>query len=190
MLLVPTARIAALHQIIITIVIIGACSYAINAAATTTQTHGQNACVTPANETGICIPADQCPSLLRVLLDGRRISASNRRYLQESRCTPHDTTNGTDGAIVSKKLTLCCPNTNGFVCGVGEQMTTTDANANPARIIGGDNALLKGFPWMATIGFVRQNRLNFDCGGSLISDRFVLTAAHCLHPVKLFGWKP
>ncbi|XP_075221525.1 uncharacterized protein LOC142324567 [Lycorma delicatula] len=43
------------------------------------------------------------------------------------------------------------------------------------RIISGMDAEIGEFPWMVAIGFNKM----FFCGGALISDVFVLTAAHC-----------
>jgi Trypsin len=47
------------------------------------------------------------------------------------------------------------------------------------RIVGGELADLTEFPHFAALGFVVNDDLKFKSGGSLISDRFVITAAHC-----------
>ncbi|XP_017783265.1 PREDICTED: serine protease snake-like [Nicrophorus vespilloides] len=46
-------------------------------------------------------------------------------------------------------------------------------------IVGGQNALGKEFPYMAALGFVQDNKVLWSCGGTLINDKFILTAAHC-----------
>lgn len=46
-------------------------------------------------------------------------------------------------------------------------------------IIGGTKVDRTEFPHMASIGFGQSNDLAYLCGGSLISENFVLSAAHC-----------
>lgn len=53
------------------------------------------------------------------------------------------------------------------------------------RILGGNKTALNAYPWTALL--VIEPRTggseSFGCGGSLISDRFVLTAAHCFREI-------
>ena len=46
------------------------------------------------------------------------------------------------------------------------------------RIVGGSETEVNEYPWMAFISTRHGSR----CGGSLISDRWVVTAAHCARP--------
>lgn len=48
-------------------------------------------------------------------------------------------------------------------------------------IVGGTKAEPKEFPHMAAVGYDDDGSIQWSCGGSLISDRIVLTAAHCLY---------
>ena len=60
-------------------------------------------------------------------------------------------------------------NENGFYLGCGERNDAT-------RIVGGQAAGINEFPWMARLSYFNR----FYCGGTLINDRYVLTAAHCV----------
>ncbi|XP_039431994.2 trypsin-like isoform X2 [Culex pipiens pallens] len=44
------------------------------------------------------------------------------------------------------------------------------------RVVGGNSSDLSAFPWMASL----FQKGVFSCGASLINDRYVLTAAHCV----------
>ncbi|CAH1101358.1 unnamed protein product [Psylliodes chrysocephalus] len=51
-------------------------------------------------------------------------------------------------------------------------------------VSGGEKSLPQQFPHMAAVGFDEENAKQWLCGGSLVSKKFVITAAHCLSSIQ------
>lgn len=81
---------------------------------------------------------------------------------------------------------VCCPINSKSNERKSELACRTYAQDFPAdvrdKILGGKNAKLGEFPHMAILGYKYQhsNELRWECGASLISLNFLLTAAHCV----------
>ncbi|XP_018562474.1 serine protease persephone-like [Anoplophora glabripennis] len=52
------------------------------------------------------------------------------------------------------------------------------------HIIGGTNADNAEFPHMAALGYEVDNAISWDCSASIISKKFLVTAAHCIANLK------
>uniref|UniRef100_A0A182QGH1 CLIP domain-containing serine protease n=1 Tax=Anopheles farauti TaxID=69004 RepID=A0A182QGH1_9DIPT len=127
-------------------------------------------------EYGRCVPFKDDPKYVMLLLKPFRTD-EEQEYLVRYLCDRR------------KGLTCRTGTINHDQCGIQMQ----------DRIVGGQIAGIDQYPWMALLQYVnhRKGTKRFACGGSLISTRFVLSAAHCfarlpagveLHKVRLGEW--
>lgn len=47
------------------------------------------------------------------------------------------------------------------------------------RIVGGEDTIIQMWPWQVMLVKLHQGLAQFKCGGTLITERHILTAAHC-----------
>ncbi|XP_044250417.2 venom serine protease Bi-VSP-like [Drosophila takahashii] len=147
-------------------------------------------CRGPNTKTGYCIELGQCDSLLSQLLDKPK-DQNFKGFLHASR-----------RVCKNQGYQVCCPNE--------ERITTPSSNIRPTsasliprnsdevprrllnmedgcgytsvpknKIVGGVVSHIGAWPWIALLGY-KDPRFPFQCGGSLITARHVLTAAHCI----------
>lgn len=139
-------------------------------------------CTTPNNDTGLCVEVKNCQKLLRpIILDKK----DHFPFLLASKCGPADEN--------PKYTKVCCGKHSNFV----NETTSTDPPRKrvipypkecgnqtmvlPSRIFGGTKAALSEFPWMARLRHKSTSgTFTYGCAGFLVSEYFVLTAAHCI----------
>ena len=51
---------------------------------------------------------------------------------------------------------------------------------NEIRVKNGEVTSLGEFPWMALLAYDTKPKVTYKCGGSLVTSKHVLTAAHCV----------
>lgn len=82
--------------------------------------------------------------------------------------------------FISDLRVFCCPvRESVLACKMFGAGPILDQSARRKRIIGGTLARVAEFPYFAALGYKDEEKIKFECGGTLISEYFVLTAAHC-----------
>ncbi|KAF5296976.1 hypothetical protein FQR65_LT10128 [Abscondita terminalis] len=137
-------------------------------------------CLTPSNDTGECIQLTECPRLLTAFAN---VDPKDQAYLEDFLCSYPDDPVGT--------MRVCCGNMPNFTIAT----SLIDAEPSPYNIsdirfcglqhrddyLSLDKTLsVDEFPWLAAIvNGTSATERDALCGGSLITNRYVLTSAQC-----------
>ncbi|KAF0761981.1 trypsin-1-like, partial [Aphis craccivora] len=65
-------------------------------------------------------------------------------------------------------------------CGVQGRSEWSRSDGN-SRVVGGTDSMPGEFPWQISLQLVTGNTARHLCGGSVINENWVLTAAHCVY---------
>ncbi|XP_058448771.1 uncharacterized protein LOC131428745 [Malaya genurostris] len=130
---------------------------------------------------GLCVPIKSCEPISAILKRGN-LSSEERIYLKKSNC-----------GMMGSGRAICCPLPKMLKARFSAPATLPAVGIcgvdSGSRIVGGEVAQLDEYPWLARIQYYKSNkRFGFHCGGVLINDRYVLTAAHCIQNVPT-SWK-
>ncbi|XP_037070142.1 venom protease-like isoform X3 [Pollicipes pollicipes] len=167
-------------------------------------------CTTLDGLQGVCRRANRCPADRLALTNTETVCPGGRRRVKI--CCPRRRQGGNRGGGFNQGGTTSEINLGGSIggasqggsageCGRSTPLTiwsrrrraAQDGPSQPdkpttpslfeIRIVGGKNAEIGKWPWIALIGSKQGSRPPFwFCGGTLIASQYVLTAAHCLKP--------
>ncbi|XP_060657482.1 venom serine protease Bi-VSP-like isoform X1 [Drosophila nasuta] len=140
-------------------------------------------CRIPPNKLGECVDIKSCQPILSELLVKRNdpefakyVKASNLicGQIGTNVCCPTGQTEATRAPIKPKNSDAIPRSLFTVEDGCGYTLTTNK------KIVGGVVSKKGAWPWIALLGYDDGSSSPFKCGGTLITARHVVTAAHCI----------
>lgn len=127
---------------------------------------------------GTCVDFNQCNAFNGLIANENEL-ADIQSYIYHSKCKSLNpryvccpTNNAPSRDMVTPSTTSGhdLPNPNNRECGLQDV----------PKIFGGKTTQFEEFPWTVQLQYRSGSELTRNCGGTLISNRYVVTAAHCV----------
>ncbi|XP_014372110.2 CLIP domain-containing serine protease 2 [Papilio machaon] len=147
------------------------------------------------NQPGVCLPLKDCiPLVKEIKRSGTSISSQLRRKLQSLSCgfdhdlplvccsaitNDRDDSSGNAGNKNGNNKYNDSPSDVSRHQNLG-LLPTQCGSIESDRIFGGNKTRLFEMPWMVLIAYDSARGTKLSCGGTLITEWYVLTAAHCV----------
>lgn len=144
-------------------------------------TYGET-CINPLGKSGVCTSISSCEPLKEILTQ-TFVSRDDFDFILQSKCSDgtlvccvgektHDkfVTRSPINEIKIPEKSSFLPIPGSGACGIH----------SGDKIYGGSKIAIDEHPWMVLLEYNDRGRKIFGCGGALINNRYVLTAAHCI----------
>ncbi|XP_031332996.1 phenoloxidase-activating factor 3-like isoform X2 [Photinus pyralis] len=134
------------------------------------------ACKTPNGKSGRCMDASKC-EVLQDLIASEDDLSNVVKYMKNAKCKAASFDSGSEP--------VCCPPDSDIRINEKPKVLPDPEREEcghqlNSKVIGGKSTDLDEFPWAALIQYQWKSVYSTNCGGTLISRRYVVTAAHCV----------
>uniref|UniRef100_A0A182MDE7 CLIP domain-containing serine protease n=1 Tax=Anopheles culicifacies TaxID=139723 RepID=A0A182MDE7_9DIPT len=171
-------------------------------------------CETPTKSDGFCVAIERCRNIYSIVTSPTPPSRGIQNYINRAACTlpgvvrsvccqplevvPASVTTTTTTTTTTRAPAVPIKLSNGPTMVIGadpDPGVPPNWNLLPMascgtmtinRIAHGNATRVFEYPWMALLRYLSNGQLLDGCGGSLINNRYVLTAAHCIKTTSTF----